>query len=158
MHVYLFLLVLFLSGNGLYGSGSSTSASQSGEAVERSLEKASVPAKFRGDWRGDLILGGGEQFPIRIVIEDGRFTQYFRSDNGWRPVSPKVTYLETLGDTMMVGWLNQGGVWTENQMFSLTFVKNGEVQCAWTRHVTNRQPGQNGDSWNARGEGVLKRQ
>ncbi len=158
MHRILFLLLFFCTWNPLLGSGSAASASQSGEAVQRSPERTSVPAIFRGDWRGDLVLGSGQQFPIRIVIEDGSFTQYFRSDNGWRAIAPKVSYMESLGDTILVGWLNQGGVWTENQMFSLTFVRNGEVQCAWTRHVTNRQPGQNGDSWNARGEGVLKRQ
>lgn len=115
-------------------------------------------SKFDGDWQGELTFSNGEKSGIRIVVENGAFTQYFADGSGWREVSPKVSYFETLNDILLVGWLNQGGVWTENQMYSLTWVNSSTLEVAWTRHVTNRSGGDDGSSWNARAEGVLKKQ
>jgi len=115
-------------------------------------------SKFDGDWRGDLVFPNGEKSGVRIVVENGTFTQYFADGSAWRAISPKVSYYETLNDILLVGWLNQGGVWTENQMYSLTWVNSSTVEVAWTRHVTNRSGGDDGSSWNVRAEGVLKKQ
>lgn len=115
-------------------------------------------SKFDGDWRGDLVFPNGDKSGIRLVVKNGGFTQYFASGSDWRPISPKVSYYETLNDVLLVGWLNQGGIWTENQMFSLTWVNDSTVEVAWTRHVTNRSGGDDGSSWNVRAEGVLKKQ
>lgn len=120
------------------------------------LQAQDVPS-FDGEWRGYIRISDEVELRISIEIDDYSFVQYFRDDDGWRPVNPAESYYRQFQDIAVVGWVNSGGIWTENQMYSLSYVNNNKLKVIWTRHVTNRKDGEEGEAWSARGEGELIR-
>ena len=116
---------------------------------------AQSTVSFMGNWGGSIKVPDRDEIPIILVIEDGTFTHYLKFDDDWRVVNPATNYYEQLGDILLIGWINTGGVWTENQIFSISYVNPRKVEIVWTRHVINREEGQDGSSWNMRGEGEL---
>jgi hypothetical protein len=119
-------------------------------------------AKFDGDWRGTIAISGDEDeetrnIKIRITIKGASATQYFFGEDGWEPVEPAKISVTILRNNCVVMWLNEGGVWSETQTFSLSFRNAGELHLVWVRHVNNIQEGQDNDIWFLAGEGVLSR-
>ena len=114
-------------------------------------------APFDGDWRGAVSTPDGTEYRIRIVIKDGGATQYFRDEKGnaWSADSRKKVICTNLNDICVVAWLNQDGIWTEHQMFSMSLINASKVKVLWMRHVTNREQGKDGVPWSQRGEGEL---
>jgi len=110
---------------------------------------------FDGDWSGMVVIKDRGEIELRLVIKDGKATQYFKSENSWRASEPVISYYEDHGDIAAVGWINKGGAWTENQTFSLSWVNSRKIGVVWTRHVTNRSGPADGEAWNVRGEGTL---
>lgn len=119
--------------------------------------RAEESPTFEGDWRGFIKIPEKGEMRVTIKIEGNNYTQYFKSVEGWQAVDADKSYFETGKDMAMVGWINSGGVWTENQMFSLSYVNSGKLMVVWTRHVTNREDANDGEPWNLRGEGELIR-
>jgi len=94
---------------------------------------------------------------IRIVIDGDKATQYFPVKDGWKPVTPKKTIVSQMKDMCVLSWLNEGGVWTEHQVFSLSYINKSKLNLAYLRHVTNRKEDKDGEPFNLRGEGELTR-
>lgn len=114
---------------------------------------------FDGDWSGTVTVKDQGALQMRFVIKDGKYTQYNHNDGEWSQAGTRpMEYYREFSDIAMMGWIQSGGVWTENQSYSLTWVDSDTVQIVWTRHVTNRNPDEKGTSWNIVGEGTLKRQ
>jgi len=128
------------------------------EADVSEVEKAAPPVSFDGDWRGFIKLADGGEIRLKILIEGDSYTSFYKNaDDEWESVVAAVSYYEQLADVVMLGWINHGGVWTENQMYSLSYVNSSKLDVVWTRHVTNRVSSDDGESWNVRAEGELIR-
>jgi len=123
------------------------------------LKSLAQGVNFDGDWRGTVTVKDQGSLQMRFVIKDGKYQQFYYNDGSWSPAGSRpMEYYREYQDIAMLGWINSGGIWTENQSYSLTWVDDDTVQILWARHVTNRAAGEPGDSWNIVGEGTLKRQ
>lgn len=112
---------------------------------------------FNGDWEGVIKISGRSDSHVKISVQDGVFTQYYKREGQWSAIKTRNPYHKRYGDILMLGWINRSKVWTENQMFSLSYLGADKVKVMWTRHVTNRREGKENDAWSHRGEGELIR-
>lgn len=111
---------------------------------------------FKGDWEGFIKVADRADSEVKLSIQDGIFAQYYKREGKWVQMRSSNQYYKKIGDILLVGWIDQSKVWTENQMFSLSYLGRGKVKVVWTRHVTNRK-GDEIDTWSHRGEGELLR-
>ncbi len=111
---------------------------------------------FDGDWEGIIVTPGRADSEVKISVKGGAFAQYYKRNGEWNRMQSRNPYYKKFADILLVGWINQSNVWTENQMFSLSYMAPDRVKLVWTRHVTNRKEGKV-DVWNHRGEGELVR-
>jgi hypothetical protein len=120
---------------------------------------ASAPS-FDGDWRGPVkwVAGGGEetnfQFKLRIVINGDTALAYSHNKKKWTEIASESTgsvkyIVSKMHNICVVTWLNQdpGGVWTEEQTYSMSYINPSKVKVLQLRHVSNREEGKNGTSW-----------
>ncbi|NTV26576.1 MAG: hypothetical protein HGB01_10275 [Chlorobiaceae bacterium] len=114
-------------------------------------------ATFDGDWRGSVQTDSGKELRVRIVINGNQATHYYRDEQGWVAIQPEKSVVTQLRDICMFTWLNQGGVWTENQVFSMSAINATKLDLVWMRHVTNQAEGKPGEAWNIVGHGELVR-
>ena len=109
---------------------------------------------FEGEWIG-TITAGEHSVSVRLVIHGNQARQYFKTDEGWEPVTPdKIDFLIDRNNAVMV-WMNSGGVWSETQVYSLSMKSGRELDIVWTRHVNNVREGGNNETWNLVGNGTL---
>jgi hypothetical protein len=142
----------------LFRSGSSKNIIA--EQVRQSSTQ-SIPTQFHGNWIGEIDIDGrNTKTQIRLVITQNFITQYFKdSDDSWYSVSPDNFCFEFDRNNLIFVWLNTGGIWTETQAFSLSFINKTQVNIAWSRHVNNylKEEVVN-DVWHLTGEGKLLKQ
>ena len=118
---------------------------------------------FNGDWRGYIVTNtkNGEkgELAIRIVIKNDSHTLYYwdKETKKWNLYLSDVPYHVTLKDMYAVGWLNQGGVWTEHHVYSLSHISHNRLKVIWSRHVTNRESEKFGRPFNKYGDGELNK-
>jgi predicted secreted protein len=115
--------------------------------------------KFRGVWEGsiEIVRDQKSTVKIKVKITDSEVAQYFfeESKNDWRAVNPDVIRFTCDRNNAMVYWHNQGGVWSETQVYSISFLNNGELDLVWLRHVNNIRKNENNQTWNLFGRGKL---
>ncbi len=86
--------------------------------------RADDSPSFDGDWIGFIKVPERADMTVRIKIEGDKFTQFFKSEEDWQAVTPHKSYFEKVRDIAIVGWVDSGGVWSENQMFSLSYMNS----------------------------------
>jgi hypothetical protein len=116
-------------------------------------------AKFQGDWRGRLIVAdNGKVILIRIVIHGDEATQYFGDKDGWTLSNPRVknVFFANRNNAILV-WQHLDGVWSETQVFSLSYLRERQLDLQWLRHVNNEKESSDNNVWNQKGSGVLRK-
>lgn len=119
---------------------------------------SSDAVKFRGTWEGEIEVAGRDaKINIQIKISDTEVSQYFYSKkkNDWRLVNPDIIKFTCVKNNAVLYWHNHSTVWSENQVFSLSFVNSGELNLVWLRHVNNVRKDEDNESWHLSGNGKL---
>jgi hypothetical protein len=117
---------------------------------------------FNGTWIG-AIVGEEEETSatpnLKIVITNGKVSQYFKDSSGaWYAVEPDdARYLWTRNN-LIYAWVNQGGVWSETQTFSLSLINSGTLDLVWSRHVNNYSEDSDNETWRLVGKGSLTKE
>jgi len=120
-----------------------------------------IPAQFHGNWVGEINVAGRNMTAnVRLTISANRVIQYFQNDDGsWDEVVPDNSSFSFDRYNMVYVWLDTGGIWTETQVFSLSFVNTRNLNVVWSRHVNNYYSDEPFDeAWHIGGEGTLIRQ
>lgn len=114
---------------------------------------------FSGDWRGTVEMARNSQkHAIRVLIKGNEADNYFCEDDKWRnyEVGPRSFF--KLRKNALLAWIDQGGLWTETQVFSLSHVNHNTLAFTWTRQVHNiNEEGTDDETWHTFGHGTLKR-
>jgi len=172
-----FLLILFCFCSKVISQSQNIlpNSSQTAPSIEVPSVSQSTPpdenrvSEFLGSWVGLIFIDNStNSMMIKIDISiDGntiKCAQSLRSDDGtaWNPVTPIddthiVYHASFLRDNLTFYWENIGGIWSETQIFSISFISKGQVQVVWVRHVDNVK-GDQGQPWDLTGKGVLNRQ
>ena len=113
---------------------------------------------FDGDWQGQLTVAEkGDVFLVRIVINGNEATQYFGGKDGtWKAVEPVQSDFFANRNNAILVWQNIGGLWSETQVFSLSYLGEGRLDVQWLRHVNNLDKGEY-TTWNLKGSGALRK-
>jgi hypothetical protein len=116
--------------------------------------------QFNGVWVGEITLDDeGRSIDIRIDISGNKVVQYFGDDEeGWEPTEPDEDYFMYNRNNLVYMWVNKGGVWSETQVYSLSFINEKTVNIVWLRHVNNYRIGGDNEDWHLTGEGQLTKQ
>jgi hypothetical protein len=115
-------------------------------------------ADFNGTWIGSVIHDDdGYVMDVRIDISSGGVTQFFSGDDGWRVAGGEDSFYLLDRNNLFYVWVNQGGIWTETQTFSLSFINSNTLDVVWTRHVNNYAVGSSNDTWHLTGQGRLRK-
>lgn len=127
-------------------------------------EPAGGTSEFLGTWTGTLIVDSThDNFPIRIVATmrngDISFAQAFSEDDGktWDEVQESATlhyHASFSRDNATFYWENFGGIWSETQVYSLSFISPTTIELVWLRHVDNVDH-DHGEPWHLTGTAVL---
>ena len=117
--------------------------------------------RFVGDWRGEVeIIKEGLEFPIRaqarVVISENGASSYYCSNNSWISSSDgkEQDRFPVVRNNAVFIWMAKGGIWSETQIFSLSYVNEESLDLTWTRHVNNMREGDN-QTWYYFGQGTL---
>jgi hypothetical protein len=95
---------------------------------------------------------------IRLDITGSSVVQYFKNkDGGWRAVEPDDEYFMWDRNNFVYAWVNKGGIWSETQVYSLSFINGKTLDVVWMRHVNNYRDDSDNESWNLTGEGRLRK-
>lgn len=135
--------------------------------------ESAIRTTFNGDWVGEIHvldlkeiegeedLGDIEYFgttDVRITITGNGATQYFKEDDGsWYPVTPDIELFDGERNNYVFIWINKGGVWTETQVFSMSFIDSSTLSLKWIRHVNNYRNGSANECWDLHGTGTLRK-
>jgi len=92
---------------------------------------------------------------IKIEIQNNRVIQYFNNNGRWEPVEPDEDYYIYNRNNFVYLWVNKGGVWSETQIYSLSFINERTLNVIWVRHVNNYRNGGNNEDWHLSGQGQL---
>lgn len=94
---------------------------------------------FDGGWVGTLEKEDGDTYSMTLYIEDNNVYTITRDSDGdiVKDLSNEVTLSKGYGQQLNFFWINSGGVWTETQMYSLSWINDDEISIYHMRHVTN---------------------
>ncbi|MDR1253228.1 MAG: hypothetical protein LBK62_13875 [Treponema sp.] len=125
-----------------------------------SFGDSAVRGEFNGIWVGSVIHDDdGYTMDIRLDISGNTVVQYFKNDDGtWNAVIPDDDFFIWDRNNFVYAWVNKGGVWSETQIYSLSFINNRTLDVIWLRHVNNYKDGANNESWHLTGEGRLRKE
>ena len=113
---------------------------------------------FDGDWRGKLgLLDYSSEVPIRVWISGGEAYNYKCEDSQWLRFGSESRSFVVQRNNALLSWINEGGVWTETQIFSLSYVNEDTLALVWARHVNNIKSEGDYDTWQMFGRGTLKK-
>ena len=114
---------------------------------------------FNGTWTGSVAIDGEDYaFNLRIVITSNGVSQYFRNDDGtWRVVAPGGERYIWSRNNLIYAWVDQGGVWSETQTYSLSLIDSQTLDVVSSRHVNNYEVSSNNETWNLIGKGRLRK-
>lgn len=118
---------------------------------------------YEGYWAGQLTNSNDEDDKAFLVlkIENGQAKRldYDEEKNDFVESNFGKEMSSLLGNNFSFVWMNQGGIWSETQSHSLSYLNERRLWCLMVRQVTNAQededvPGIN-DEWNLVYEGGL---
>jgi hypothetical protein len=117
-------------------------------------------SEFNGTWIGSVIHNDdGYSMDIRLDITSNKIVQYFRNeDETWAAVEPDDNFFIWDRNNLVYVWVNKGGVWSETQTYSLSFIDSRTLDVVWLRHVNNYRDGSNNETWNLTGVGRLRKE
>lgn len=115
--------------------------------------------QFNGDWVGTISLQGRDgTVSVKLSISSNGVTQFFKDKDGWQSVDAERELYDVDRNNLVFVWINKGGVWSETQVYSLSFINNNTLDVQWLRHVNNYKNDGDNEAWNLHGSGQLTRQ
>ena len=111
-----------------------------------SYDNTVIVDTFQGTWKGTLsMLSQSTEFELRIA-----------GNSAWVVFSSgeRSLTMVRLGPNLILYFMNQGGIWTETQVYTLSSLTKDSVQILYTRQVHN----EGSTTWSLQGSGVLQRQ
>jgi hypothetical protein len=116
-------------------------------------------ADFNGTWIGSVAVDGEANSTtpnLKIVITNNGVLQYFKNSSGeWYVTEPDDSRYSWIRNNLIYAWVNQGGVWSETQTFSLSFVNSNTLDVVQSRHVNNYSDNSDNETWNIIAKGSL---
>lgn len=114
---------------------------------------------FDGLWEGVMEKENGEQYKLTLFIEDNNVYAVTTDDDDdlVKDRQFEVQISKGYGEQLNFFWINKGGVWTETQMFSLSYSSGSELSVYHMRHVSNKSDEKDGNTdWGYFAKGTLK--
>lgn len=113
---------------------------------------------FVGDWRGTMATEQRPvKVPVRVSVGENSATHYFCTDGKWVTGGKKRLWFGWQNNNALLSWIDTGGLWTETQTFSLSYVNTDTVSLVWTRHVNNKKESTDNTTWHTFGGGTLRK-
>jgi hypothetical protein len=110
---------------------------------------------LNGYWEGTLKqLDNGEEQAVRIFIDDNNA---YLIDSEYLSYEFPVSISKGFGDQIIFIWMNKSDVWTETQIYSLSYIDDSTVSVHFMRHVTNKKSDFNSEDWGYTALGRLKK-
>ena len=101
---------------------------------------------FDGIWKGTVVFTDRSANMELLIIGSSAWVVF--------PSGQIRLTMERLGSNVVLYFMNQGGIWTETQVYTLSSLAENRVQLLYTRQVHNE--GQT--TWSIQGSGVLERE
>ena len=114
---------------------------------------------FDGLWEGVMEKENGEKYTLSLFIEDNNVYGVTTDSDGdlVKDRQFEVQISKGYGEQLNFFWINKGGVWTETQMFSLSYSSGSELSVYHMRHVSNKADEKDGNTdWGYFAKGTLK--
>ena len=114
---------------------------------------------FDGLWEGIMEKENGEQYSLTLYIEDNNVYSVTEDEDGDLIKDRKFEAMASkgYGEHLNYFWINTGGLWTETQMFSISWSSNYELSVYHMRHVSNKSDEKDGnDDWGYFAKGILE--
>ncbi len=114
---------------------------------------------FDGLWEGIMEKENGEQYKLTLFIEDNNVYSVTTDDDGdlIKNRQFEVQISKGYGEQLNFFWINKGGVWTETQMYSLSYASDSELSVFHMRHVSNKSDEKDGNTdWGYFSKGTLQ--
>ncbi len=114
---------------------------------------------FDGLWKGVMEKEDGEKYTLTLFIEDNNVYAVTEDDEGdlIKDRQFEVQTSKGYGEHLNFFWSNKGGVWTETQMFSLSWSSESELSVFHMRHVSNKSDEIDGNTdWGYFAKGTLQ--
>jgi hypothetical protein len=103
---------------------------------------------FNGLWKGTLNKDDGTDLTLKIYIDNNNVYATHIDEDGdlAKDLNKEVIWSKAFGEQLVFVWIDAGGVWTETQMFSISFVREGKLSVYYTRHVSNESDDYDGNT------------
>ncbi len=114
---------------------------------------------FDGLWSGEVTKTDGDTYTITLFIEDNNVygVTVDDEDDLIKDRQFEVQVSKGYGEQLNFFWMNKGGVWTETQIFSLSWNSESELSIHHMRHVSNKSDEGDGNTdWGYFATGVLR--
>ncbi|MEP0266550.1 hypothetical protein [Dokdonia sp.] len=114
---------------------------------------------FDGLWKGVMEKENGEQYTLTLFIEDNNVYGVAEDEDGdlVKDRQFEVQTSKGYGEQLNFFWINKGGVWTETQMFSISWSSETELSVYHMRHVSNKSDEKDGNTdWGYFAKGTLE--
>jgi len=114
---------------------------------------------FDGLWSGEVTKRDGDTYTITLFIEDNNVYGVTVDDDDdlVKDRQFEVQMSKGYGQQLNFFWMNKGGVWTETQMFSLSWNSDSALSIYHMRHVSNKSDEEDGNTdWGYFAKGILK--
>jgi hypothetical protein len=101
----------------------------------------------------------GEQYTLTLFIEDNNVYAVTEDEDGdlIKDRQFEVQTSKGYGEQLNFFWINKGGVWTETQMFSISWSSESELSVYHMRHVSNKSDEEDGNTdWGYFAKGILE--
>lgn len=110
---------------------------------------------FNGYWEGKVKqLDSDEEFAVRLNIIDNNV---YVVDSNYEYVNLPISVSKGYGEQLNFFWMNKGEVWTETQMYSLSFINSETLSVHFMRHVSNIKSALETSDWGYTALGRLKK-
>ncbi|MFI2741412.1 hypothetical protein ACG2LH_01620 [Zhouia sp. PK063] len=116
---------------------------------------------FDGYWKGTIKLSTGKTQSLALYVEDNNVYRVTTNSEGKPEIdkSLNVSQSRGYGEQLNFFWMNKGGLWTETQFSSLTYISSSKLSVHFMRHVSNLTEDKAGNTdWGYTGTGTLYKQ
>lgn len=114
---------------------------------------------FNGLWEGTMTKTDGTTFNLKLFIEDNNVYSVTKDKDGdlIKNKQFEVRDSKGYGEQLNYYWMNKGGVWTETQIFSISWTSEKKLSVYFMRHVSNLTSDKKGNTdWGYFAKGVLE--
>ena len=112
---------------------------------------------FSGDWRGKIVMvKDNSEAPFRVFVGENKADNYYCENGKWNSYQVALHRFDVQRNNALLTWIDKGGVWTETQVFSLSYVNKETLALVWVRHVNNIEEGDFA-TWHTFGHGTLRK-